>query len=130
MFFGKSWDEWISQYALSHQHPINRFCHTIGIPLIALSIPIFVISIFVSDLWKIPIVLFIVGWIFQFAGHAVEGKPPEFLKIGVFYLSDLDGGLQRSKGVGNTFSIQNKNPLIKSDCFKPIDCIYDAWQCR
>ena len=73
MFFGKTWDEWIAQYAASHQNPINRFCHTIGIPLIAISIPIFVLSIFVADLWKLPVALFIVGWIFQFVGHGVEG---------------------------------------------------------
>ena len=24
--------------------------------------------------------LFVVGWVFQFIGHAFEGKPPEFLK--------------------------------------------------
>jgi uncharacterized membrane protein YGL010W len=24
--------------------------------------------------------LFILGWIFQFVGHAFEGKPPEFFK--------------------------------------------------
>ena len=24
--------------------------------------------------------LFVVGWIFQFVGHAFEGKPPEFMK--------------------------------------------------
>ena len=80
MFFNKSWDEWIAQYATSHQHPANRFCHTIGIPLIAASIPIFVISIFVEDLWKVSAAMFIVGWIFQFIGHAFEGKPPEFFK--------------------------------------------------
>ncbi len=80
MFFNKSWDEWIAQYATSHQHPANRFCHTIGIPLIAASIPIFVISIFVEGLWIVPAAMFVVGWIFQFVGHAFEGKPPEFFK--------------------------------------------------
>ena len=24
--------------------------------------------------------LFVLGWVFQFIGHAFEGKPPEFLK--------------------------------------------------
>ena len=28
--------------------------------------------------WRIPAVLFVLGWIFQFVGHAFEGKPPEF----------------------------------------------------
>jgi uncharacterized membrane protein YGL010W len=77
---GKSWDEWIAQYASSHRDPVNRICHTIGIPLIALSIPLFLIGIWVPGFWRIPLTLFMVGWIFQFIGHAFEGKPPEFFK--------------------------------------------------
>ncbi len=42
---GKSWEEWIAQYATSHQHPVNRVCHTIGIPLIVASILLLVPSI-------------------------------------------------------------------------------------
>jgi uncharacterized membrane protein YGL010W len=79
LFGGPSWDEWIARYARSHEHPINRICHTIGIPLIALSIPLFVAALFVPGLWRVALALFIVGWIFQFVGHAFEGKPPEFL---------------------------------------------------
>ena len=30
--------------------------------------------------WKLGLGVFVVGWIFQFLGHAVEGKPPEFFK--------------------------------------------------
>jgi len=30
--------------------------------------------------WPVPVVLFAVGWTFQFIGHAFEGKPPEFLR--------------------------------------------------
>jgi len=78
MFFGRTWDEWIAQYAGSHQHPVNRFCHTVGIPLIALSLPLFVVALFVHGWWVIPVTLFVVGWLFQFVGHAFEGKPPEF----------------------------------------------------
>jgi uncharacterized membrane protein YGL010W len=72
--------DWIAQYAQSHQHPVNRLCHTIGIPLIALAIPLFVTALFVHGLWPLPVALFVVGWIFQFIGHGFEGKPPEFLR--------------------------------------------------
>ena len=80
MLGNRPWSEWISRYSESHQHPFNRLCHTVGIPLIALSIPLFVAAIFVAGLWRIALALFVIGWIFQFAGHAVEGKPPEFFK--------------------------------------------------
>jgi len=75
----RTWDDWIAQYAKSHQNPINRWCHTIGIPMIALSVPLFVMAIFVSGLWALPALLFGVGWVFQFVGHAYERKPPEFM---------------------------------------------------
>ena len=77
---GRSWDDWIAQYATSHTNPVNRVCHTVGIPLIALSIPLFLVALWVSGFWRIPLTLFVVGWVFQFIGHAFEGKPPEFFK--------------------------------------------------
>jgi len=77
---GRSWEEWIAQYATSHTNPVNRVCHTVGIPLIALSIPLFLVALRVPGFWRIPLTLFVVGWVFQFIGHAFEGKPPEFFK--------------------------------------------------
>ncbi len=71
-------EQWIAQYASSHQHRVNRACHTLGIPLILISVVLFVASIFIHRLWAYALVLFIAGWIFQFIGHAFEGKPPEF----------------------------------------------------
>ena len=80
MLGGKSWDEWISQYAKSHQHPVNRTCHTFGIPLIAASIPLAVVAIFVTGFWVMPVSMFVLGWLLQFLGHCFEGKPPEFFQ--------------------------------------------------
>ena len=74
----RSWNDWIAEYALSHQHPVNRFCHSIGIPMIALSI-VLTPLLFVGY-WPVPVLLFGVGWVFQFVGHAYERKPPEFVK--------------------------------------------------
>jgi uncharacterized membrane protein YGL010W len=79
MFGERSRDEWVSRYAQSHQHPVNRLCHTLGIPLILLSLPLFLAALFVDRLWQAALALFAVGWLFQFIGHAVEGKRPEFL---------------------------------------------------
>ena len=79
MLGGRSWEEWIAQYGQSHQHPVNRLCHTLGIPLIVVSLPLFLVVLLVPGFWPVPVALFIVGWIFQFVGHAFERKPPEFL---------------------------------------------------
>ena len=78
MMFQEPSRDWIGEYAKSHRHPLNRVCHTIGIPLVAGSIPLFAILLFLPDFWPIPVALFVIGWIFQFAGHYAEGKPPEF----------------------------------------------------
>jgi uncharacterized membrane protein YGL010W len=72
-------EQWIAQYASSHTNPVNRFCHTVGIPMIVVSLPLFVAALFVPRLWIVPVGLFLLGWIFQFIGHYFEGKPPEFL---------------------------------------------------
>ena len=76
---GKPMEEWIEKYGHSHQHPVNRWCHTFGIPMIAISLPLALVAI-PMGYWKIPAALFVVGWILQFIGHAVEGEPPEFFK--------------------------------------------------
>jgi uncharacterized membrane protein YGL010W len=73
-------DDWVVRYERSHQHPVNRVCHTIGIPLIVLSLLMGVASIAVAPLRVPALLLFAVGWILQFVGHAFEGKPPEFFK--------------------------------------------------
>ena len=44
MLDGKPWAEWIARYSTSHQHPLNRFCHVLGIPLIVLSLLVFVVT--------------------------------------------------------------------------------------
>ena len=77
---GRTSEEWIAQYSTSHQHPVNRTCHTLGIPMIAVSIPLALVSgAGVLD-WRLPAALFVAGWVLQFIGHAFEGKPPEFFK--------------------------------------------------
>jgi uncharacterized membrane protein YGL010W len=76
----RSMEDWVAQYAQSHQNRFNRLCHTVGIPLIAVSVVLLLISLFVPGVWRIGLTLFVIGWVFQFVGHAVEGKPPEFFK--------------------------------------------------
>ena len=98
MLGGRSWDEWIARYAGSHQNRVNRLCHTIGIPLIVLSIPVLVASIWVSGLWMAGLALFLVGWVFQFVGHAVEGKPPEFFHDWRFLLVGVRWWVAKMRG--------------------------------
>jgi uncharacterized membrane protein YGL010W len=80
---------WIQDYARSHQHPVNQACHKVGIPLVTLSLLLLLASPLVPGLWKAGLLLFGVGWFFQFLGHAVEGKPPEFFHDWRFLLVGL-----------------------------------------
>jgi uncharacterized membrane protein YGL010W len=98
MLGGKPWEEWIAQYGRSHEHPINRFCHTVGIPLIAISVPLFLLLAVAPRYAWLPITLFAVGWIFQFVGHAFEGKPPEFFHDWRFLLVGLRWWIAKMRG--------------------------------
>jgi uncharacterized membrane protein YGL010W len=76
----RSWDDWIREYGRSHTNRVNRVCHTIGSPMIALSVPHFLVAVLWHAFWPVPMALFVVGWIFQFVGHAFERKMPEYFK--------------------------------------------------
>jgi len=75
---GDAREQWIARYSRSHQHPVNRACHSLGIPTILLSLAVFVVALFVHRFWTLALGLFLAGWLLQFIGHAFEGKPPEF----------------------------------------------------
>jgi uncharacterized membrane protein YGL010W len=82
--------QWVEEYGHSHQHPVNRLCHTFGIPMIVVSIllaaglGIVALTGLAGPLagtgWWVAGGLFVVGWVLQFIGHAFEGKPPEFFR--------------------------------------------------
>ena len=95
---GKTWDEWIAEYSESHQNKINQITHQFGIPMIAVSLLLIIPSIFIVGLWKIALVLFVIGWILQFIGHYFEGKPPEFMKDWRFLFVGLRWWLKKLKG--------------------------------
>ena len=98
MLGDKSSEQWVAEYAQSHQHPLNRLFHSFGIPMIVLSLLLFVAAIFVHALWPWALGLFVVGWIFQFAGHALEGKPPEFFRDWRFLFVGLRWWVAKMRG--------------------------------
>lgn len=98
MLGGKTTEEWIALYARSHQHPINRTCHTLGIPMIAISILLFLGALLFNLPWSLPIGLFALGWILQFIGHWFEGKPPEFFHDWRFLLVGLRWWAEKIRG--------------------------------
>ncbi|HLJ85228.1 MAG TPA: DUF962 domain-containing protein [Candidatus Angelobacter sp.] len=98
MLGGRTNEQWIAQYASSHQHPINRLCHTLGIPIIVLSLAVFAGSIVIHWLWVYALGLFVLGWILQFVGHAFERKEPEFFHDWRFLLVGMRWWLAKMQG--------------------------------
>jgi len=98
LFSPRSWDDWIADYAASHRHPVNRLCHTFGIPMIVVSLGFFAVSLFVKFAWVVAVVLFSVGWALQFIGHAFEGKPPEFFRDWRFLFVGVRWWLAKVRG--------------------------------
>ena len=73
-------ESFMENYRAKHRHPLNKLTHNIGIPMIVVSLPLFFFS------WRWALALFVVGWIFQFVGHAIEGNQPAFFRNPVYLL--------------------------------------------
>jgi uncharacterized membrane protein YGL010W len=95
---GRTSEQWIAQYATSHQHPVNRVCHTLGIPLIVIAIGWFAIAWVASGPLLSPVALFVIGWALQFIGHAFEGKRPEFFHDWRYLLVGLRWWVAKIRG--------------------------------
>jgi len=73
-------DSFVDNYKSRHRHSLNRLSHLIGIPMIVVSLPLFLFS------WRWALVLFVVGWGFQFLGHVIEGNQPAFFSNPLYLL--------------------------------------------
>ena len=73
-------DSFVENYKAKHTHPLNKLTHSIGIPMIVVSLPLFLFN------WRWALGLFIVGWILQFVGHAIEGNQPAFFRNPIYLL--------------------------------------------
>jgi uncharacterized membrane protein YGL010W len=72
--------DFFTNYKSKHQDPLNRLSHSIGIPMIVISLPIFFLN------WRWALAMFVVGWILQLFGHAIEGNQPAFFRNPVYLL--------------------------------------------
>lgn len=70
----------VENYKAKHRHPLNKLSHSVGIPLIVISLPLFFFN------WRWALGLFIVGWILQFVGHLIEGNQPAFFSNPLYLL--------------------------------------------
>jgi uncharacterized membrane protein YGL010W len=70
----------IENYKEKHRHPLNHLTHAIGIPMIVVSLPLFFFN------WRWALGLFVLGWVFQFLGHFIEGNRPAFFSNPVYLI--------------------------------------------
>jgi uncharacterized membrane protein YGL010W len=73
-------DSFVDNYKARHRHPLNRLSHSIGIPMIVVSLPLFFLS------WRWALAMLLVGWVFQVVGHAIEGNQPAFFSNPLYLL--------------------------------------------
>src|SRR5213080_2676268 len=69
----------VDSYKSQHQHPLNKLCHMIGVPMITISWPLFFFK------WRWALALFVAGWVLQIVGHAIEGNRPAFLRNPLYF---------------------------------------------
>lgn len=68
----------MENYREKHRHPLNKLMHAVGIPMIVVSLPLFFFD------WRWASGLFVLGWVFQFVGHAIEGNSPAFFRNPIY----------------------------------------------
>jgi hypothetical protein len=106
------WERAISFYESTHEHPVNRKLHVIGIPMILGGAAGLLMFRPYRPLWFIAASSFTAGWLLNFIGHGVyEKKAPAFADDPLSFLAgpvwDFKyGGKSRPKdpsmGVGVT----------------------------
>ncbi len=83
----------VEVYREKHQHPINRALHSVGIPLIVISLPLFFWD------WRWALGLFTFGWILQFIGHLFEGKAPAFFSNPIHLITGVVWWVRKALGL-------------------------------
>ena len=73
--------EYMARYDHEHTNPWNKVCHGVGIPLVIAGL---VLLAFLR--WKLGLALFVIGWIFLFGGHRIEGNRPAFFQGLIYFL--------------------------------------------
>jgi len=101
LFSTRSWQDWVAEYERAHQHPVNRICHSFGIPIVATSVALAPVALFVPASRLVVLGLFVAGWVLQFTGHAFERKPPEFFKDWRFLFVGLRWWIMKVLGRGS-----------------------------
>ncbi len=74
-------DRYMAQYDHEHTNPWNKTLHAIGIPVIFAGA-----ALLLMQRWQLGVALLVLGWLFLFAGHRIEGNKPAFFRGPIYFL--------------------------------------------
>ncbi|MHC4064484.1 MAG: Mpo1-like protein [Planctomycetota bacterium] len=68
--------EWINNWGERHQHPVSRFLHAVGIPMLAAGLVLALVQLCLWrwELWWRPAGLIVGSYLMQWWGHRIEGN--------------------------------------------------------
>jgi uncharacterized membrane protein YGL010W len=72
---------YMEKYEHEHHNGWNKLLHAIGIPVIFLSL-----ALFVMGMWRGGLAAFVGGWAMLFLGHKIEGNNPAFFQGPIYFL--------------------------------------------
>ena len=128
--FGRNVDDWVDEYALSHQNGVNQICHTIGIPAIVIGLLLMPLGFI--WLWCLYAggILFVSGWIFQLSDMHSKANRLNSLKTGGSFSSAFGGGLEKSKSNQTAMPTPNTFLVINSNTSRPAISFLYFLNCR
>lgn len=92
-------------YVHEHRHPMNRFTHMFGIPIIVFTL---LIALFTWS-WQWLVGGQVIGWAIQILGHRIEGNRPALLKRPISLLmGPLMVGVEYAEMVGLHFAFADR----------------------
>lgn len=74
-------ERYMKQYDHEHTNAWNKTLHAIGIPLVLAGVILLLML-----RWRLGLALLVLGWVFLFAGHRIEGNKPAFFQGPIYFL--------------------------------------------
>jgi hypothetical protein len=92
------WNAAIRFYDQTHQNPLNRRLHRIGIPMIVGGAAALLLSRPLRPTFHLGAMAFTAGWVLNFVGHAIERSAPAFAEDPLSFLAGPVWDWQQVRG--------------------------------
>ncbi|MBL8186731.1 MAG: DUF962 domain-containing protein [Acidobacteria bacterium] len=109
----RSFQEHMELYRAEHRTVGCKISHLIGVPMIVASFPMLIFN------WRWAIALFVVGWMFQLAGHkyfeknrpvlAADPANPWTYFAAIIFVAQEWGSLLSGRGLGDSEQLKHRS---------------------